>query len=232
MDSYSLIFIASIFSSIDFPFCSLIFIASIFSFIDFPFCSLIFIASILSSIYFPFCSLIFIASILSSIYFPFCSLIFIASILSSIYFPFCSLIFIASILSFIYFPFCSLIFINLLAQTPETKKPPNIPRLNSFKKDTNSAIAHRRRLHSNDDVTIRDGNPSDRSSSLDTSIDSGLHSHSTVSETTYDVVQNSGKRSSAEADVYDPLPPAATKPPRIYPTHRPAGSSHLQVIFV
>ena len=117
----------------------------------------------------------------------------------------------------------------LLAHTSDSKKPPNIPRLNSFKKDSKS-LSQRRTLNTYNDV-IYDGTSSNRSSSVDTSSDSGLHCSSTMADASYDVVPGSGKSTPLKHDnFYDPLPSSPAKMSKIFPSNLAANHSNVEVL--
>ncbi|XP_065066135.1 caskin-2-like isoform X2 [Rhopilema esculentum] len=105
--------------------------------------------------------------------------------------------------------------------SPDSKKPPNIPRLNSFKKDSKTASAQRQKIQAREEFSAS-GSLSNRSSSADTSNDSGIHSRlsGTIVEATYDAVPGH-PRLSMEANVYDAVPQPALKSPRIFPTQSP-----------
>lgn len=114
------------------------------------------------------------------------------------------------------------------SHTSESKKPPNIPRLNSFKKDSKTVVSQRRTLNTYSDV-IYDGTSSNRSSSVDTSSDSGLHCSSTMADASYDVVPGSGKSTPLKHDnFYDPLPPSPAKMPKVLPSNPPAKHSNVE----
>ena len=116
-----------------------------------------------------------------------------------------------------------------LAHATDSKKAPNIPRLNSFKKDTKTATSQRRALNAHSDFN-GDASSSNRSSSVDTSIDSGLHSNSSVADSSYDIVPSSNKGATWQTNAYDPLPPPIAKPPRIFPTNPPTSAPNVEVI--